>query len=132
MIVKQAVRLRWPLSPQLQCRIVVRDSQVQKVGVRLHGELIEELGSLGRITYPALHAIWWRALRQGFDSSTTHNYCKMQIFAPLDPCGTVEAEELRNLASGTSDSAIKAKETLRHLQRDMDAIIRDEESTTIG
>jgi hypothetical protein len=57
MTVKQAVRLRWPLSPLPQCRIVVSDSQVQKVGVRLHEELMEELGSLGRVAYPDLHAI---------------------------------------------------------------------------
>jgi hypothetical protein len=61
-----------------------------------------------------------------------YNYFKMQIFAPLDPFGTVGAEELRNLAIGTSDSATKAKETPRRLRRDMGAVKKDEGDATFG
>lgn len=110
------------------------DAQVQKVGayLHLHEELIEELGSLIRVAYPALHVVWWRALGQGFANSAVYNYFKMQISAPLDPFGSFGAEELRSLASESSGAAIKAKEILRRLRRDMNAIAEDDKEKTFG
>ncbi len=110
------------------------DAQVQKVGayLHLHEELIDELGSLIRVAYPALHLVWWRALGQSFANSAVYNYFKMQLSAPLDPFGSFGAEELKSLAGENSGAAIKAKEILRRLRRDMNAIAEDDKEKTFG